>query len=47
MDADPTSLLGHQVVVTLSYNPKEIARGRLLAWNDGGEVAVEDDNGFV
>lgn len=48
--ANQTHLLGQQVEVVLSREDgKEsvIARGRLLAFDDGGEVRLLDDMGFV
>lgn len=45
-----TSLLGHEVVVTLardSDDPATVARGTLLAWADSGEIVVRDEIGFV
>jgi hypothetical protein len=43
------SLLGQRVKATLAIGdaPITIATGRLLRISDGGEMAIEDDNGFV
>ena len=42
------SLLGKQVVVTLAKEPKLVElQGQLLSFNEGGEVAIRHDDGFV
>ncbi len=49
----PRSLLGKQVEVLLQREGPQgqpaqvVARGQLLAFEDSGQVAVEDDMGFV
>jgi hypothetical protein len=40
-----TSLLGQNVTVKLAEHV--IARGKLLAFSDAGEAAVQDEMGFV
>jgi hypothetical protein len=41
------SLLGKHVTVTLSREPKSTLVGTLLAFDQGGEVAVRDEEGFI
>ncbi|QNO01126.1 hypothetical protein [Mycobacterium phage CELFI] len=41
------SLLGEQVVVVLNREPLATAVGELLSFEDGGEVVIRDDMGFV
>lgn len=41
------SLLGRQVTVTLSREPKATLVGVLLSFDEGGEVAVRHEDGFI
>lgn len=56
MSADQTAeyvaLLGQRVVVTLNHGAPDgtgvvVAEGILLAFDDGGEIVLEDEMGFV
>lgn len=44
-------LLGQEVEVVLEYaderRPSVVATGKLLAWDTGGEVILQDEMGFV
>lgn len=41
------ALLGQEVVVTLDDDKGIIAKGTLLAFDDGGEVIIQDEMGFT
>ncbi|QFG14340.1 hypothetical protein PBI_TOURACH_105 [Mycobacterium phage Tourach] len=41
------SLLGQQVVVVLNREPLAAVVGELLSFDEGGEVVIRDDGGFV
>lgn len=42
------SLLGKQVAVTISAEPElVVVKGQLLSFDEGGEVALRDDCGFI
>lgn len=41
------SLLGKQVRVTIDRDKPVIVKGTLLCFNEGGEVVVREDDGFV
>lgn len=41
------SLLGEEVDITINREDSKIVRGKLLSFNEGGEVAIREDDGFV
>jgi len=41
------SLLGKNVRVTINRNPEVVVSGTLLSFDEGGEVAIRREDGFV